>query len=471
MSSLYHTEPATRGKVILHTSMGAIDIELWSKEAPLACRNFVQLALEGRYDRTIFHRVVKGFMVQGGDPTGTGSGGDSIWEKPFRDETNPRLRFNHRGQVAMANENRRDTNRAQFFMTLDECRWLDHKHTIFGTVAGNTVFNLLRIGEVELDGERPLEDVLLKTVEVLDNPFDDLVPRPFLPPQEKIIETTNKDKPKTVSKPLLSFADEEDEEVIREPMQRRSNDEVKRKIEPMQSLVAYAGSDSEEEDEEEEEEEAHPPKGERTLRESVKSVRKEEKLDLAADAQDFHARMRAKIRERAAKSHHKPEDDEARKQKLDVIAAEAKKARAELRIAKTANIADAPKNKKLKKSLKDREEDTLKRLAAFKTTLFSKKKKNTADLSHDETQSYHGQILRNGLGDDDEDDPGNDDDWFVGKLKFKKHTDELFQTGGDGRATDDYVTIDTRSGATFVYDESNHAQPPGSHQNNNRKNK
>ena len=76
MSNIYVTEPATVGKVLLHTSAGDIDIELWSKEAPKACRNFVQLCLEGQYDETIFHRIIKGFMLQGGDPTGTGTGGD-----------------------------------------------------------------------------------------------------------------------------------------------------------------------------------------------------------------------------------------------------------------------------------------------------------------------------------------------------------------------------------------------------------
>ena len=71
-------------QVLLVTTVGDIDVELWSKEAPRACRNFVQLCMEGYYDGTIFHRVVSDFIVQGGDPTGTGHGGDSIYGKPFR---------------------------------------------------------------------------------------------------------------------------------------------------------------------------------------------------------------------------------------------------------------------------------------------------------------------------------------------------------------------------------------------------
>ena len=178
MSSVYSTEPPTEGKVILHTSYGDVDVELWPHEAPKTCRNFVQLALEGYYDGTTFHRVIPQFMVQGGDPTGTGKGGESVWGKPFRDEIHGRLRFRHRGLLAMANENTPHTNSSQFFLTLDACGWLDGKHTIFGKVTGNTIFNLLRMGEVEVDdGDVPLEPLDLKTIEVLVNPFDDVVPR------------------------------------------------------------------------------------------------------------------------------------------------------------------------------------------------------------------------------------------------------------------------------------------------------
>lgn len=71
-------------QVLLNTTVGDIEIELWTKEAPKACRNFIQLCMEGYYDETIFHRLVKEFIVQGGDPTGTGEGGESIYGKPFK---------------------------------------------------------------------------------------------------------------------------------------------------------------------------------------------------------------------------------------------------------------------------------------------------------------------------------------------------------------------------------------------------
>ncbi|CAB4443116.1 unnamed protein product [Rhizophagus irregularis] len=86
MSNIYIQEPHTNGKVILHTTSGDIAIELFSKEAPKACRNFVQLALESYFDNTIFHRVVPGFIIQGGDPTGTGHGGESIYGELEIDE-------------------------------------------------------------------------------------------------------------------------------------------------------------------------------------------------------------------------------------------------------------------------------------------------------------------------------------------------------------------------------------------------
>jgi peptidyl-prolyl cis-trans isomerase SDCCAG10 len=108
---------------------------LWSKETPKACRNFVQLCLEGYYDNTIFHRIVPGFVVQGGDPTGTGEGGESIYGEPFKDEFHQRLRFIRRGLVGMASSGA-NTNNSQFFFTLDRADELNKGHTLFGKVCG-----------------------------------------------------------------------------------------------------------------------------------------------------------------------------------------------------------------------------------------------------------------------------------------------------------------------------------------------
>ncbi|KAL8537459.1 hypothetical protein ACS0TY_012548 [Phlomoides rotata] len=158
MSTIYVLEPPTKGKVILTTSYGPVDIELWPKEAPKAVRNFVQLCLEGYYNETVFHRVIKSFLIQGGDPTGTGEGGESIYGGVFPDEFHSRLRFKHRGLVACAGAGAPNSNGSQFFMTLDQCDWLDKKHTIFGKVTGDSIFNLLHLGEVETDkNDRPVD--------------------------------------------------------------------------------------------------------------------------------------------------------------------------------------------------------------------------------------------------------------------------------------------------------------------------
>lgn len=214
MSTVYVLEPPTKGKVILTTSYGPIDIELWPKEAPKAVRNFVQLCLDGYYDNTLFHRVIKSFLVQGGDPTGTGTGGESIYGDVFADEFHSRLRFKHRGLVACAGEGTPNSNGSQFFMTLDRCDWLDKKHTIFGKVTGDSIYNLLQLGEVEtVKDDRPLEPLpKILSVEVIWNPFDDVVPR-VVPKKSLAVSEKKELKPKAIKKlNLLSFGGEAEEE-------------------------------------------------------------------------------------------------------------------------------------------------------------------------------------------------------------------------------------------------------------------
>lgn len=193
MSEVYNKEPPTSAKVILRTTHGDLEIELWTKEAPKACRNFIQLCLEGYYDNTIFHRIVKDFLIEGGDPEGTGLGGESIYGKPFNDEFHTLLRFTHRGIVAMVNGNKPNNNGSQFFITLKEkCPWLDRKHTIFGKVTGETFFNLAGIENEEVDkDDRPFNPPRIKSCEIVLNPFDDIIPR----------ELPKKSKPKAAEKP------------------------------------------------------------------------------------------------------------------------------------------------------------------------------------------------------------------------------------------------------------------------------
>ncbi|KAK9504318.1 hypothetical protein O3M35_010680 [Rhynocoris fuscipes] len=214
MSNIYIQEPPTSGKVLLKTSVGDIDIELWSKEAPLASRNFIQLCLEGYYNNTKFHRLVKGFIVQGGDPTGTGEGGESIYGNPFKDEFHSRLRFTRRGLVCMANSGKND-NGSQFFFTLGPAPELQNKHTIFGRVTGETLFNMLKLEEGEVDSdERPVYPHKIIGAEILANPFNDIVPREIVTIVKPDKEVDKKSKMKAVKDfKLLSFGDEaEDDE-------------------------------------------------------------------------------------------------------------------------------------------------------------------------------------------------------------------------------------------------------------------
>ena len=119
--------------VVMETTAGKMEIALKPDVAPKAVENFVKLAEKGYYNGIIFHRVIKGFMIQGGDPTGTGRGGESIWGSNFEDECSPSVKFDKPGLLAMANRGPK-TNGSQFFITCAETGWLHGKHTIFGEV-------------------------------------------------------------------------------------------------------------------------------------------------------------------------------------------------------------------------------------------------------------------------------------------------------------------------------------------------
>ena len=151
--------------VTLQTNHGAIDLELYPDDAPKTVDNFVKLARDGFYDGLIFHRVIPDFMIQGGDPTGTGSGGPGY---SFEDEFNQHKV--DRGALAMANAGP-NTNGSQFFIvTAEACPWLDGKHTVFGRVtSGMDVAD--KISELPSDpGDKPREDAVIERVEVSSGP-------------------------------------------------------------------------------------------------------------------------------------------------------------------------------------------------------------------------------------------------------------------------------------------------------------
>lgn len=153
---------------ILKTSQGDIEIELKADSAPLAVENFVTHAKNGYYDGLIFHRVIKNFMIQGGDPTGTGRGGESIWKKPFKDEFAPNAVFDKAGVLAMANAGP-NTNGSQFFITTVPTYWLNGRHTIFGYVKkGMDVVKKIENTPTSgrYGGDKPLEDQKIITIEI-----------------------------------------------------------------------------------------------------------------------------------------------------------------------------------------------------------------------------------------------------------------------------------------------------------------
>ena len=122
--------------VVLETNQGDIELELFPDIAPKACKNFIGLVEKGYYDGLIFHRIIKNFMIQGGDPTGTGRGGKSLWGGKFEDEVTSEIKFDRKGLLAMANSGP-NTNGSQFFITTIPTPWLNMKHTIFGEVTSD----------------------------------------------------------------------------------------------------------------------------------------------------------------------------------------------------------------------------------------------------------------------------------------------------------------------------------------------
>lgn len=188
------TEVAENEKLVeMETSMGKIKIKLFPKYAPKAVENFVKHSEEGYYDGLIFHRVIKDFMIQGGDPSGNGTGGESIWGKPFEDEFSNNL-FNLRGALSMANAGA-NTNGSQFFIVqspsvdpsmkeeLDKAGypkeiidaygknggtpWLDHRHTVFGQVIeGMDIVDKIAATPVGAQ-DKPEKDVTIKNIKIV----------------------------------------------------------------------------------------------------------------------------------------------------------------------------------------------------------------------------------------------------------------------------------------------------------------
>ena len=155
----------TMTKIKMETTQGTIEFTLFNSVAPKTCENFITHAKNGYYDGIIFHRVIEQFMIQGGDPTGTGRGGESIWGKPFKDECSSELSFDKPGLLAMANAGP-GTNGSQFFITTVSTPWLNMKHTIFGEVTeGMSVVEAIE--KVEKDPfDKPIEEQKIISISI-----------------------------------------------------------------------------------------------------------------------------------------------------------------------------------------------------------------------------------------------------------------------------------------------------------------
>ncbi|WP_321314265.1 peptidylprolyl isomerase [Halarcobacter sp.] len=153
---------------IIKTNQGEMKIELRPDLAPKAVENFITHAKNGYYNGTVFHRVIKNFMIQGGDPTASGRGGESIWGKPFKDEFAPNITFNKPGILAMANAGP-NTNGSQFFITTVPTPWLNGRHTIFGYLKDGmktlrAIENVPTLGQS--NGNKPLMEQKILNIEI-----------------------------------------------------------------------------------------------------------------------------------------------------------------------------------------------------------------------------------------------------------------------------------------------------------------
>lgn len=162
-----------KGYVCLVTNFGRLNIELFCDQVPRTCENFMKLCANKYYKDTPFHRSIKNFMIQGGDPTGTGTGGQSIWDKPFDDEFKPNLSHNARGILSMANSGK-NTNKSQFFITYKSCPHLDLVHSVFGKVVGGLDV-IAKMESVDVDKkDRPKSSIKIEDCMVFVDPYKDI---------------------------------------------------------------------------------------------------------------------------------------------------------------------------------------------------------------------------------------------------------------------------------------------------------
>lgn len=186
--------------VTLHTNFGPLKVELFCQKAPKTTYNFLALCASGYYDQCKFHRSIPQFMIQGGDPSGTGKGGKSCWNMPFDDEFDDDLRHEKRGILSMANSGP-GTNQSQFFIIYDQQNHLNHSYPVFGQLIDgfSTLDDMEKVPcNVE---DVPEREIKILKVTIHSNPFaDKLIPEPDPPKNAKFNEEEKNEKVKSESK-------------------------------------------------------------------------------------------------------------------------------------------------------------------------------------------------------------------------------------------------------------------------------
>lgn len=166
--------PKKKGYVRIHTNLGHLNVELHCDLTPRTCENFIGLCEMGYFDDTLFHRSIRDFMIQGGDPTGTGKGGESIYGDPFKDEFDGRLMHSERGVLSMANSGPH-SNGSQFFILFKHASHLDRKHTVFGKLVGG-METLAAMEAIDTDDkDHPVTEIRIQRVSVFCNPYKEMV--------------------------------------------------------------------------------------------------------------------------------------------------------------------------------------------------------------------------------------------------------------------------------------------------------
>ncbi|GAA5844983.1 hypothetical protein JCM11251_003171 [Rhodosporidiobolus azoricus] len=471
------TEPITEGVAILHTSVGDILVELWKRECPKAVRNFVQLALEGHYDGVPFHRISPGFIAQAGGYD------DCIYDEgDFPIETNQRLKFNRRGLLAMASDPNTHTNMSQFFFTLDATPNLQNQHTLFGRVSGDSLFNLLKLNDTEIEPgteDKPVYPPTIKSIEIRVDPFED-DEEPIKPritaaerkEQEKAKRELKAERAKqreqgkrkgTKNKSLISFGDEaEEDESLQSTLPKTkfksahdalTNDaRLSAKVvddrgfsaelppELMAPPAARAsGSKRRKEDEEEEGREEKRSRPEPTastskLDEARKARDKAPKSEAEKRKEEI-AKVQAELKKMTGKSASDDEDASASKAKKkrtgpSLLQLEREKY---LKRGASSSGSSASASRGGKKAKGGDEDDVMSVLEGFRSRLSEAAKagpKKTEKADEVEKERLHGIDLNDDEMDDDL------DDWMNHSLKFRKDATEDFHK------LSDYAVVD-----------------------------